>query len=286
MDAVRYKATSSYPSTMLWKGFDRSALQADPSLGFWMFDDFDQIGGLAAPAADQIGALGPYNVHIDGGATGNAALVQTGFVVGTAQNNNALGVLSIDSAGTAVDNEAVVIQASKPLVLDGSTKLAAFEARVRFTNVTDTIVESFIGLLEAGLQTTTIIPITATADTMVDDKAWIAFNKLESNGDSVDFKFQENGTTSPVTAISGAAALTASTWVKLGFRFDSGVDGTRRITVFVDGTPLTTYVTAATVTGATFPNSTGLVPTFATKARSTTDYGIASIDWWCYGQVF
>lgn len=160
----------------------------------------------------------------------------------------------------------------------GSDKLTIFEARVKFTQVTDTY-NAFIGLAEEG---------EADGDTITDAGALasidlLGFWVLEADGNSLNFGYRKAGQTAQTT-ISGVQALTAATWYKLGFVYDPLAPAAKRISVFVDNVEQSKYVTATNIAAATFPDGEFLTFLAGVKNQTTTISSIY-IDWWAFYQA-
>lgn len=165
----------------------------------------------------------------------------------------------------------------------GSAFMTAFEIRCKKSSVADNVTAMFAGLAEEGL---------AAADTKVDntgvlaDKDLIGFDNVHADGDAVNFVYRLAGQ-NLVTKISAVATLTADTFVKLGFIYDPFAQASERITVYVDNSPSTTFVTASdisTSTGDAFPDGENLAFLAGHKNGAATA-GILTIDWWAYAQI-
>lgn len=292
MDQGMYNAlTSRGPTANLWRGFDFSAIDSDPGIGNHVWNEFDGAGYLPAPAAAYNQPFGNCDLFCDGTTVGNQIIGGSGgpgssVINTTTPRLSALGVFTIDSAGTAVDNEATVLTQNSGLILNSGTRLAAMEARIRVSTITTALREIFIGLIGSNVSPTTIIPLTTTDDLLDTECGLIGFHGLAS-GALMDFKFDQVSQTA-VTHLASAATLVVDAWIKLGIRYDRVYESNsaRRVSIWVDGAPLTTYITDTLATGATFPKSVGMNLCLAVKARSTTDYGTVQMDWWRAAQVF
>lgn len=285
MDANRFKpyVADRGPSVNLWRGFDFSQLMVNPGYGFHLWDDFLKFPRIAAPAADYVFGADGYSIHLDGSTTGNGAFTNTGIDIETNETQNAHGILGIDSAGTAVDNEAAVVLSGAAAKINGSL-LTAFECRVKVSSIADSLSTNFWGLLNPSQVIATAVPLTAAGPHALVDTDYIGFFRGESDGDAISFVYKNSGQTAQ-TLIASAKVPVADTWVKLGFRIDPQATNTQRLSVWVDGAELTTYGTSANVAAATFPNDAGVAPCLACKAASTNDYGVISMDWWRFAQM-
>jgi hypothetical protein len=87
-----------------------------------------------------------------------------------------------------------------------------------------------------------------------------------------------------VTKIAGVHVPVADTFVKLGFLYDPSAPPAKRIKVFVSNVEQSTYVTAANIAAATFPDGEELGFLFGMKMGSAV-LAEAAIDWWAFAQL-
>lgn len=154
-----------------------------------------------------------------------------------------------------------------------------FEVCLRQANITTAKSGWFVGLMEAGLATDTIVD----AGTMC-DKDFIGFFKPEGNTAGVDFVYRKNGQ-AMVEKLGDILTVAALTWYRLGFRFNAT---NRTITPWVGTGDNTTtkfaastsgVVTATNIATATFPDSEYMAPIAGLKNAHADDYYIDIRSW-------
>lgn len=154
-----------------------------------------------------------------------------------------------------------------------------FECCLREANITTAKSGWFIGLMEAGLATDTIVD----AGTMA-DKDYIGFFKPEGNTTTVDFVYRKNGQ-AHTEALGDVATIAALTWLRLGFRFDAAK---KEITPWVGSGDNTTTVMAPVTAGvidatdiaaATFPDSEYMAPIVGLKNAHADDFYVDVRSW-------
>jgi hypothetical protein len=252
-------------SAGVWKDMPES-IRTDRNVGYFWFDDF-----LHFQDPTTAKNYGPYKV-LD---TGDCTLTE-GAVAG--------GVLKLL---TTTDNEDCGIclgNGAAPFVIsDTAGKKLWFEAKVKKSIITDAKAGFFVGLAD---ETALAANFIADAGNDFGDNDLIGFwcdETDDSTGAHVHFVYQITGQDF-VTKIDTVATLTADTWVKLGFVYDPAAEDTKKIKIFVDGVEQSTYVTAANIAAATFPDGEELTPIFYANAASNDDV-TASMDWWQIAQL-
>lgn len=267
--------SSSGLSPRLWSRMHESAMAPDGASRLVLIgDDFLSFGGLVTTTAGDLSSEGgSYKSYQDTGGTILQRVDAKGGVVRFTTDTTDNDENWLQSGYTAG-----VLGAISDTAADAH--MTAFEARVRVSSIADTITNMFVGLAEEGL---------AAADTMADsggdmaDKDYIGFQIIETDGDSIDFVYQKEGQTG-VTLISGVQVPVASTWYKLGFLYDPNAPTARRITVYVDNTEQSTYVTGTQIGTATFPDGEELSFLMGGKNAAGTAQWM-EIDWWAFGQL-
>jgi hypothetical protein len=240
-------------SNSLWKRgrFDFARLLQDPNLGYYYSDDFVNF---SQHISDQ--SVQRYDSYIDSGVT----IKQ---LTGTAGRGGA-----IEIAGNDADNDEGVLSTHGPafMVSDSTKKALAFEAIWSKASVADNALASFIGL---GFDHGNSVPVAKTLCLTDDDGAlgafsFIGFHVDQADGDALDFVYKADGQ-SAVVKIAGVQALVAATTYRLGFLFDPDRGADKQIAIFVDGVEQSTYVTAANIAAATFPDDEPLAMVWAAK---------------------
>lgn len=214
----------------------------------------------------------PYTSYIDTGGTLTQLADENG------------GVIALTTDGTDEDEIWLVAgDGTGPLgfISDtaGSDFITAFEARYKISTLVNAAMSHYVGLSS---------PAAAAADIVTDatgafaGDAFIGFRTL-LDGDAIDFVYKASGQTL-VVPITGVKVPVADTFVKLGFIYDPTAPAAKRIKVFVDNVEQSTYVTAANIAAATFPDAEAL--TFRAGFKNTTAAaGELAMDWWSFAQV-
>ncbi len=259
-------------SPRLWGRAIESGLSPDGSGGgVFLGDDFRGFG-IATAVAGNVGyyvseAGTYYSFEDTGGAIAQLATERHGFVrqsVDADDNQECwLQYGNSTSVCSVVSNTA------------GDDKLLVFEARFR---PNDVVGNRFIGLTEEGFAAGDAI---SDAGVLVTTKDYIGFYVAEGAPTTLKFGYQKGSQTAQVVAT--AATIAASSIYKVGFVFDPNGDPAKRIRAYVNNVELTTYVTAAQIAAATFPNGEELGPTFGVK--NVTDIMTQDLDWWALYQA-
>ncbi len=263
--------TTRGPSDIIWRKPEIAKL-SDPAFGASFFDDFLAVG--TAATNDYISESGFWTSYEDTGSTlGNIA-------------GNHHGILQLLTDTT--DNDEISLQKGSPTsvhcVLDdaaGAKYAMAWEARFNVSNITDdTGPHVFLGMAEEN---------SAAADFMVDDtgdmvdKDYIGFHIDTSNAGTLTVKFNKASGTD-VTVLSYGTDLVADTWYKVGMVYRPSNPDSKKITFYLDGVDLGSYVTATHLQDDTnFPAGEQLSTIFAVK-NSAAAAGNMEIDWVRFAQ--
>lgn len=236
-------------------------LPRDPGKGFFFFDDFINAGGLVG---SNVGGWSGYKTYEDNnGAITQLASETTGVLrfSTSAADNNECWLTS--GYGTGVMG----------MIADAAAKarMLAFEARIRVSQITAQSL--FVGMAEEGL---------AAADTISDAgalaaKDFIGFRVLEADPDGLDIVYKEAAGAEQVVK-EEAQVLVASTWYKVGFLYDPSASTSRKVSFFVDNVDCGSYVTAANIAAAAFPDEEELAILLGIKAHAAADK-IMDVDW-------
>lgn len=194
-------------------------------------------------------------------------------------NAQAGGACRISMDGTANDEASFGPSdaSSAPYAFNLTSSLGklAFEIRLKKSLVSNNSLAFVAGLGAAGLVADNTL---ADSTGALADTNFVGFQCLHADGDAVNFVWRKSGQTL-VTGISGVAALTADTYVRLGFVYDPTEATTKRIRVFVDGTENATGITSTQVSAATFPSATQLNPLVACIVGSGAAAATLDTDW-------
>ena len=181
---------------------------------------------------------------------------------------------------------------SAPFVIpaaSSSGKKLWFEARVKKSVITDSYGGFFVGLADE---------TALAADFIADGGADFADNDLlgfwgdetdDTLGSHVHIVTQKTGVAFD-TIKDTAATLVADTYVKLGMKYDPNAEAGKKITFYVDGVDVGTYVgedegDATVYLGDTtnFPGGEEMAPICYLSAASGNDLSLY-MDWWAVAQ--
>jgi hypothetical protein len=187
------------------------------------------------------------------------------------------------------DNEEgwIQIPAALPLIIGSTTeaqKSLWYEARVRVSSVADDVMAIAVGLSTLIAAGDDVVQVDNTG--VMADISFLGFRSVHTNSGTTGTNavlgevYRLGGQTAAVVRAT-AQTMVASTWYKLGLRFNIE---THTVDYFVDGV-LKDTVASSTVEASTFPNDVVLHPTFAVKTGTTTG-GTFDIDWVAVGRTW
>lgn len=251
-------ATGRGPSTRLWGKWAQPVigqLWQDPNFGWGYFDDFLTFTATA----------NNYTIAGDG----TVAPIQT--AIG--------GIVRLDTTDTANDEEYLGfgLATSAPFKIDENAGRVWFECRVRISSVTDSHAAWAVGMCEEGCSAANFL---TDGTGVIADKDFVGFSVVDADADALTIVHNTAGgggrTTVDATLTNGA--LTASTWVKLGFYYD----GINDLTFYVNGVP---EPTGCEQDDTNFPDGEELTVIFAAKTTTATTLDL-DIDWWGVAQEY
>ena len=254
--------TSALPSCNLWAPVD---MAERPGLWFGEFEDFvtQPASEASLPTTED-----PWRNYF--------AFTSTGGVV--TQVDVEGGAVLLGSDG---DNEGSAIRSgSYPYKVIRNAGHLVFEARVKMSVLTADLFDFFIGLYENTAFSATV-PITATQGRMADDNliGFLRDSTDATTSATMDFICKADGNPSATTHTTigtiGASALTADTYIKVGFTFNERGDNLMRY--YKNGLALTATKDVPS-TQADVPSDTrlgwaaGVTNTAATTEGPTVDW--------------
>ncbi len=223
--------------------------------------EFDDIG-FTVPTTE--GQIGPYwKAFSSTGGTIKPAAPVRGGVITLGSNDD--------------DEGASIATCSPPFQIINTDGGLWYESRWKVTSTAVTRMDAFVGLGELMTLTATV-PITATAGTMADQNM-IGFlrpgTSTTGDGSSIRFFYKANGVAA-VTIQTAAAAITADTFIKTGFKYDPV---TNLITWYINNVKQTATYTLASAAGTDFPNDVLLGPIAASLNTVGSQTDLFTIDW-------
>lgn len=246
--------TNAGPSPGVWKDCPWSDIQIDPRVGFSFFDDFVSRPFTVPTTEANFGSMWK-------GFSSSGGLMSEGGEVG--------GTFLI---GDATDDEgASIATVGLPFKIIRGGGSLWFEARVKFTAITNTASGHFLGLMAQQTLSATV-PI-AAAGTLADNN-FVGWHRLEGDGDQVDAVYKADGVTQVNVGTDLApTALVAGTYVKLGMYYNQD---SYDLKFYVDGVEVDSYNVVAAA-GTDFPNDVQMG--ISLNSLSTTDGGQMELDW-------
>lgn len=241
----------------------------DPTSVLWHYDDF--IGYHALTSSGAFG--GKYYGFIENSSTiGNLTTEVNGVI------QIASGTTADNSSGFGMAQQAgqMKLGVGSPGAVTALGGRVAFEARVRFPNITDGDGSVFIGLTEEARQVDNGLFSDAHAVAGID---LLGFWVVDSNNDLINFGY--NVASGTAQSVGTTAIAAATTWLKLGFIYDFSDAASQRISWFVDGAKQGTYITAANIAASTFPG--GEEMGFSADAKTDASAAMKlDVDWVCW----
>ncbi len=250
------------PTRRLWRHCPIDTYRQDPGKG-QVFEEYSWAGGsFPTNAAVGAGGFGPWNLHADIAGTITQVLDEVPPAV------------QINPGDT--DEDEVYLTGPKAFVIDNDTAGNArelwFEARWKVAVITDADQGNFVGLGEAPAGADLLLD----AATVLSDHGYVGFWRGDADGDSIDFVV--NATGQAQTEILAAAHVpVADTYVTTGFHYNPRAPAAERISIWINGSPLTTFVTLAQINAATFPEAVNMGPALLSK-NSDAD-NLWSVSW-------
>ena len=281
-----------YLSAPLWSGIDLDNLLrgVDARRGVAMFDDFVGFGGVLSTNTGQYfsGRNRWVSYQTASMLMTNVALTPTPATV----SPTSLGAIVLAPATGVVDNDQNTLAwganeltpyGTFPFaVIPGISNDLAFECRILVNTISNDIGDLFIGLAgAAGIQVAaSVVPITATADTLATTLSLLGFHKLSGDGDKVDLAYERASGT--VATKADVGTLVADTYIKAGFRYN-GVEQT--LTPWINGVEITASKVAKSVTGATPWANDYMAPVMASMQVDGTTAMKMTVDWIACAQL-
>ncbi len=217
--------------------------------GYFRFWDFDNWGDTAAATTLQDG----WKLHTDTGCSIVQVTDQNGGVIRPTTDttdNNSIDAMEGGNVGTVT-------------ITSAGTAAVAFDARVRFTQITSTY-NQYVGLTASGSAADNGFFTDAGATA---DRGCIGFEVVEAAGSALEFIYKKAGQT--VQKTSGLKTIAAATWYNIGFIFDPAEPNpAHRIIVYIDNAEVA-YVSDTSIAAATFPSGVLLGAGWGIKNQTT-----------------
>jgi len=251
------------PSPIIWQNCPWEEIGEDPTLGYRFFDDFLNPLNMADATAN-----GGYYTKQDTGVTilAQEDADERGGLLEIANNDD-----DVDFGHFFLSNG---VLHNLCWIADGTTWAPFwFEARLKVEVVSSTPkLGLFVGLGGIGLSDDAGLVIDTGA---VKDEDHIGFEVLCATPTSIAPVFKATGQTK---ANGTAVTIASDTYFKVG--------------IWGNGTTITSYIngvskhaiTAALITGATFPNDVALTMALMTQTGEASESAV-KMDWWRFAQL-
>lgn len=268
--------TGAGPSESIWANCPILEMTHDPGVGYHFFDDF--VHGITDTVVTTAAYHAPYDMFAESGSTFLSVPDYPG------------GEMDFVAAGTANSNCTITLGTGAAFVISDTSSAARklwFECRIRMNTIANDVSSIFVGMGQEGLTAADSV-LTLTGGSTI-DSAWgnsdlIGFWRGDDDGDGVNFGYGKNGQTAQEVK-ADIHTLVADAFVKLGFVYDPAAVADERITLYVNGTKQTTFVTATNIAASTFPDGEELtlVASIMNDDGSTTSS--LGMDWWRAAQL-
>jgi hypothetical protein len=254
--------TSRYPSTNLWHQVDADMQRR----GIWRDYWWDGSGMLGADVAALPTTVAAY--------MGGLVFTSTGGTFTHVQTAGEEGDVKVSSDGA--NEGANFSQGTEPFTIVKNAGELVFECRFKVSAVTNTTLNTLIGLMETHTQSATVpIPAAPTEALPISDNNFVGFNQNEVDGDQLNTIYKADGQTL-VTLKADAHTLVADTYVKTGMVFNRNNDNILRW--HIDGFELPDTQVIPAATAANFPDDVQLGVVFAVLNGATTT-GVDHLSW-------
>lgn len=261
-------AVQNIGSGAIWHDIPHD-LGENPNSGFIIGDFGITIPKHASTSGGAVtAALGAYHCYLD----------QGGFIRRPTTGLMMAGV----ELGSDGDNELVTMRHGYTrafLSSATSTGKAWWEGCFKVSAISTTSPGVFIGLADDNLSATNIL--LDDSDALADNNL-IGFKKTEAAA-TLTFVYKADGQTAQVP-ISNAGSMVADTYKRVGFKLDNTNPAAKRITVYVDGVELTTYVTKTNMDAVTFPRDVNLGFAMSSNNATGATPGFSTLQWWALAQ--
>jgi len=171
--------------------------------------------------------------------------------------------LSTESA----DNDYLHAQAGLPFILGATAGDFAFEARLKFAGIANTLNDFFIGLGDT-MTLGAAVPITVTAGDLATEK-FVGFHRDATDGDELNTVHNDAAATHTILK-NGVTTLVANTFLKVGMTLKNGV-----FRFYVNAVEAADSVA---VTATNFPDDAAMGPLFGQTAVAASG-GLTTISW-------
>jgi len=249
--------TSAGPSFNIWGDCPWEDAQSDPSVGYWLWEDFIRFG-VTPTITTLIAGLNGHTLFGSAGATILPDDARGGGLVLT----------------EATDDEAVGITLEQhPFWISQGYGQLWFEARIKTSTITTAKQGWVCGLMDT-TSMTAAVPV--TADGAIADINFVGFHHPEANTTAFDASYKADGVTA-VEVNSDIGVLAVDTYIKLGMRFVP--PDKNQLAYYVNGVEQATKKIIPDATGTDFPADIGLAPVLAQTLAASTSASL-TIDWW------
>jgi hypothetical protein len=234
----------------------------DPRVGWHDFTDFNEIPPHSSSSGGSVTANeGRWSVYLD----------QGGFIRNPVTADENVG-LEIGSDG---DNEIANMITRGKMFVASAARPAWFEAELAVSTIADTTFGVFCGITEWAVSATDVLLNDSGA---LADRNLLGFHRLEADGDKLDIVYKADGQTAQ-TLLADAATLVAATNIRIGFKLIPTNPTTKRVVFYVNGAPLTTYLTTTLMDAATFPDDVNMGFGLCVANAAGSSPGSAAFRW-------
>jgi hypothetical protein len=256
--------TGRGPSPNIWGDCPILSILEGTIPGIHLYDDFTKGGLITSPTTTAALVGLPYSGFGSSGATITYADELGGGIV----------------IAETTDNEGVSVFSLSHCFQLGLTKGPFwFEARIKPSHTATTEQAMFLGLHDSTAKSVTV-PLGAAAGAM-SDANYVGFHKLETDLLGIKTVYKSDGVTG-VTLETCAAALTAATYVKLGFKKDrSGL-----VSFYINNLKQDKEFQTLNDLGTGFPGDVLMAPCLAMILGAAANDNTITLGWWRCAQVF
>ena len=281
MELVTYEGPNTdqnIRSASIWGRCPFDKIMSRQVGGVAIYEDFASWGLTPPTTEGNWAAERGWSAFTSGTAAWSAPPLSAATKAGLSTNGITFGSAS-DNGINGFRTKAV------PFSLNRASGRFWFECCMKKSSIANTIIETFVGLLEdVALDATH--PFTTTADTMSDNNM-AGIQSTEDGGAAANSVYTANGVT-PVIIGTGEFVFVANTFTKIGFKYEPSGDkaGSYILSFYQDGTRLASTKQLPDSNGTDFPTDVAMGLFFGSRQAAGSSSGTMTMKWIAAAQLY
>ena len=248
------------PSPAIWGDCPTMSILDGSMAGMVFYDDFTQGGLITSPSTSAALVGLPYSGFGSAGATITYSDELGGGVV---------------LAETTTQEGATLFSLSHCFQMGLTKGPLWFEARLKPSHTATTEQSMFVGLHDSTAKVVGVPLIAGSAGALADYNL-VGFHKLDTDLTSIKTVYNNDGGGVQAAVETCTSALTAATYVKLGFKKDEN----GLLTWYIDNLPQATTFQILNDLGTGFPGDVTMAPCLALSVGAAASDNTITLDWW------